>query len=252
MFTRLTFLRSAALAALMGLALSGCGGGPKVPPKSQFTGPYPSDFAVHGIDVSKYQGDIDWVSVRNAGVDFAFIKATEGGNHADEKFWQNWNGAKAAGVPRGAYHFVWWCRPPLEEIAQFERIVPNDPDSLPPVLDVEATPDSKSCKRTLQRDEVLADMRVMLQELERFYGKRPIIYTTVDFYQHVMHPNEFPDYPVWVRSVKHSPPITYPGRRWAFWQYQSDGYVPGVRGKVDRNAFAGTREQWVAWLSAGL
>jgi lysozyme len=203
---------------------------------------------VHGIDVSKYQGDIDWATVRRSGVEFVWIKATEGANHVDSKFQQNWAGAKQAGIARGAYHFVWWCRHPHEEVAWFKANVPNDPDALPPVLDVEATPDSKSCKRTLHREEVLADMRIMLQDMERAYGKRPVIYVTVDFYQHVMHPNEFSDYPVWVRSVKHSPPVTYPGRRWAFWQYQSDGLVPGIRGKVDRNAFAGTRAQWNAWL----
>ena len=246
---RVSLLRPALIASLAALALSACGGGPKMPPKSQFTGPYPSDFAVHGIDVSKYQGDIDWQSVRESGVEFAFIKATEGGNHADEKFAQNWNGARAAGIARGAYHFVWWCRDPREEIAQFKRIVPVERDALPPVLDVEATPESRTCKRTLHREEVLADMRLMLAEMERHYGKRPIIYVTVDFYQHVMHPGEFADYPVWVRSVKHAPPVTYPGRRWAFWQYQSDGYVPGIRGKVDRNAFAGTREQFYAWAT---
>jgi len=219
-----------------------------MPAGSQFTGPYPTDFEVHGIDVSKYQGDIDWATVRRSGVEFVWIKATEGANHVDSKFQQNWAGAKQAGIARGAYHFVWWCRHPHEEIAWFKANVPNDPDALPPVLDVEATPDSKSCKRTLHREEVLADMRIMLQDIERAYGKRPVIYVTVDFYQHVMHPNEFSDYPVWVRSVKHSPPVTYPGRRWAFWQYQSDGLVPGIRGKVDRNAFAGTRAQWNAWL----
>jgi lysozyme len=219
-----------------------------MPAGSQFTGPYPTDFEVHGIDVSKYQGDIDWATVRRSGVEFVWIKATEGANHVDSKFQQNWAGAKQAGIARGAYHFVWWCRHPHEEIEWFKANVPNDPDALPPVLDVEATPDSKSCKRTLHREEVLADMRIMLQDLERAYGKRPVIYVTVDFYQHIMHPNEFSDYPVWVRSVKHSPTVTYPGRRWAFWQYQSDGIVPGIRGKVDRNAFAGTRAQWNAWL----
>jgi lysozyme len=219
-----------------------------MPAGSQFTGPYPTDFEVHGIDVSKYQGDIDWATVRRSGVEFVWIKATEGANHVDSKFQQNWAGAKQAGIARGAYHFVWWCRHPHEEIAWFKANVPNDPDALPPVLDVEATPDSKSCKRTLHREEVLADMRIMLQDMERAYGKRPVIYVTVDFYQHIMHPNEFSDYPVWVRSVKHSPPVTYPGRRWVFWQYQSDGLVPGIRGKVDRNAFAGTRAQWNAWL----
>jgi len=219
-----------------------------MPAGSQFSGPYPTDFEVHGIDVSKYQGDIDWATVRRSGVEFVWIKATEGANHVDSKFQQNWAGAKQAGLARGAYHFVWWCRDPREEIEWFKANVPNDPEALPPVLDVEATPDSKSCKRTLHREDVLADMRIMLQEMERAYGKRPVIYVTVDFYQHIMHPNEFSDYPIWVRSVKHSPPVTYPGRRWAFWQYQSDGLVPGIRGKVDRNAFAGTRAQWNAWL----
>ena len=88
----------------------------------------------------------------------------------------------------------------------------------------------------------------MLIDMERHYGKKPVIYVTVDFYAHIMHPNEFKDYPVWVRSTKYAPHVHYPGRRWTFWQYQSDGRLPGVRGKIDRNAFYGTRAQWDAWL----
>src|SRR5579863_5354418 len=63
--------------------------------------PTAGDFEVHGIDVSKYQGDIDWNAVKASGVKFAWIKATEGGDRVDEKFAQNWEMAKAAGVPRG-------------------------------------------------------------------------------------------------------------------------------------------------------
>ena len=68
-----------------------------------------------------------------------------------------------------------------------------------------------------------------------------------DFYAEMMHPHEFEDYPVWVRSTKFEPSVHYPGRRWAFWQYQSDGQVPGIRGNVDRNAFHGTQQQWAAF-----
>ena len=102
--------------ALMGLAillsLSACGGSPDRthsirPPKSEFTGPYPHDFPIHGIDVSNHQGDIDWQAVRASNVKFAYIKATEGGDHVDQRFAQNWAGAKAAGVKHGAYHFVY-------------------------------------------------------------------------------------------------------------------------------------------------
>lgn len=245
-------LRSLALLLAAALALSGCSSGVDgvraVPHKSQFTGPYPSDFPIHGIDVSKYQGEIDWDSVRRSGVEFAWIKATEGGDHADPSFLTNWNAAKAAGVPRGAYHFVYWCRTPEEEIGWFKKIVPIDPDALPPVLDVEATPTSRTCRRTIQREEAVREMRQMLVDMERHYGKRPVIYVTVDFYQSIMHPDEFSDYPIWVRSTKHSPHIPYPGRRWSFWQYQSDGIVPGIRAKVDRNAFYGSRAQWEAFL----
>src|SRR5271169_5364327 len=108
-----------AIAALV----SGCGGvGPlesdRVFSGNVFSGNYPKpkDYPIHGIDVSKFQGDIDWNAVANSGVKFAWIKATEGGDRADARFQANWEGAKAAGIPHGAYHFVYWCRPPLEEI----------------------------------------------------------------------------------------------------------------------------------------
>ena len=153
--------------------------------------PKPRDYPVHGIDVSKFQGDIDWNAVANSGVKFAWIKATEGGDRADERFQANWTGAKAAGVARGAYHFVYWCRPPLEEMANFEQNAPVEDDALPPVLDVEATPTSKTCHKHLTQEGAIADMKVMLDEMERHYGKRPIIYTTVDFYEAILSDGAF-------------------------------------------------------------
>lgn len=246
------------------LTLAGCGGaiplldhgeGPGARAgagNEHFTRPHPNDFAIHGIDVSKYQGDIDWHALKRSGVKFAWIKATEGGDHLDEKFMENWALARQAGIPRGAYHFVWWCRPHHEEIDWFKRNVPVEDDALPPVLDVEATPTSRTCKRILVRDEVLAEMREMLIDMHRHYGKRPVIYTTVDFYQAILHPNEFTDYPMWVRSTKYAPHIPYPGRRWHFWQYQSDGRLPGVNAKIDRNVFHGSARQWQDFLRGNM
>jgi lysozyme len=209
-----------------------------------------AEFAIHGIDVSKYQGDIDWEQVKDSGVAFAYIKATEGGDRADSKFQYNWAASKAAGVPRGAYHFVYWCRPPHEEIANFVSVVPNEPDALPPVLDVEPTPESRSCKRTLYRDEAVRDMRIMLEAMERHYGKKPVIYSSVDFYQAILQPDALSDYPIWVRSTKYHPKVRYGDRKWTFWQYRSDGRVPGIVGAVDQNAFNGSHEQWRSWLSS--
>jgi lysozyme len=244
-------LRAALLsgAAAIAALLSGCGGGTGPLAVVDYgSHPRPRDYPVHGIDVSKFQGEIDWSKVADSGVKFAWIKASEGGDHADERFQANWEGAKAAGIPHGAYHFVYWCRPPMEEMAFFEQNAPVDPDALPPVLDVEATPTSKTCHRHLTQDGAIADMQVMLNEMERHYGRRPVIYTTVDFYQAILVDGAFSDYPVWVRSTKYHPVVKYGGRAWRFWQYQSDAYIPGIVGKVDRDAFYGTREQWDAFL----
>ncbi len=210
--------------------------------------PSASDFPVHGIDVSKYQGDIDWNAVKASGVRFAWIRATEGGDNADEKFMQNWQGAKAAGIPHGAYHFVYWCRGALEQINWFKTHAPVEEDSLPPVLDVELTPGSKSCPRVLNMEQVHREMREMLNEMERYYGKRPVIYSTVDFHQGILDGDYFTEYPMWVRSTKYYPTVKYKQRRWTFWQYQSDAYIPGIVGKVDRNAFFGTEQQWQSFV----
>ena len=85
--------------------------------------------------------------------------------------------------------------------------------------------------------------------MERHYGKRPIIYTTVDFYEAILSDGAFSNYPIWVRSTKYHPAVKYGSRDWQFWQYQSDGKMPGIDGNVDRDVFYGTREQWQAFLS---
>ena len=210
--------------------------------------PEPADFPVHGIDISRWQGDIDWSSARRGGVSFAFIKATEGGDHIDPRFLDNFNAARRAGVPRSAYHFYYWCRPAIEQVAWFRENVPNDPGALPPVLDVEWNNESRTCRRRPPRAEVVREMRIWLREVERLYGKRPIIYTSVDFHADNLV-GEFDDYPIWVRSVAGYPVRKYEGRRWTLWQYAGDGRVPGVNGDVDRNVFAGSREEWQSWLN---
>jgi GH25 family lysozyme M1 (1,4-beta-N-acetylmuramidase) len=141
---------------------------------------------IHGIDVSRWQGKIDWASVRAAGTQFAFIKATEGGDHLDPRFSENWDGAAQAGVPRGAYHFMYWCRPAHEQAAWFRRNVPNDSNALPPVLDLEWNGHSRTCPMKLPRETALAHVKLMLNEMEAHTGKRPIIYTDITFHRDVL------------------------------------------------------------------
>ena len=203
---------------------------------------------IQGIDISKWQGNVDWASVRAAGTQFAFIKATEGGDHVDERFRTNWDAAARAGVPRGAYHFVFWCRSAREQMDWFKKNVPNDPTALPPVLDVEWNGHSQTCPKKLPKAQALAMVTEMLEEMERYTGKRPIIYTDITFHKDVLE-GELPDYPHWLRSTAAEPEQRFVNRKWMLWQFTSTGRVPGVRGDVDRNAFYGTPSEWASFLA---
>ncbi|QIG49125.1 glycoside hydrolase family 25 protein [Nordella sp. HKS 07] len=198
---------------------------------------------VQGIDVSYYQGDINWQKVSDAGVHFAYIKATEGADRFDPKFLANWRAAKKAGVARGAYHFMYWCSKASQQASWFKSHVPEDDDALPPVLDVEWNSHSKTCPRRIARADAIAKIKVMLAAMEAHTGKRPIIYTDPKFHREVLE-GEFTDYHFWLRSVAAKPETKYPGRNWAFWQFTTTGRVQGVAGPVDRNSFNGTPADW--------
>ena len=213
----------------------------------EWVGRAPWTYAIHGTDVAKYQNEVDWRALRRNGISFAFIKATEGGDRVDERFAQNWRGAKAAGIPRGAYHFYYFCRTAREQAAWFIRNVPRDASALPPVLDMEWNPFSPSCKLRPPPETVQAEMRTFLKIVERHYGKKPIIYTSVDFYEdNELH--EFHGYPWWLRSVAAHPIERYGGRSFLFWQYTGTGVLPGVEGDVDINVFHGSAADWREWL----
>ncbi|NNM72911.1 glycoside hydrolase family 25 protein [Enterovirga aerilata] len=202
---------------------------------------------IQGIDVSRWQGKIDWASVAASGKQFAFIKATEGGDHIDPRFIENWYGAKQAGLARGAYHFMFWCRPAEDQARWFKQNVPNDPDALPPVLDVEWNNHSKTCPQKISKERALAMIRHMLHEMERYTGKRPIIYTDINFHEDILE-GELLDYPHWIRSTAAEPHHRYRDRKWTLWQFTTTGRVPGIKGDVDRNAFYGSEKEWRAFL----
>ena len=208
----------------------------------------PKKYAVHGVDVSRWQGDIDWAKLRTQGANFAYIKATDGGDHVDPMFKTNWRRAKEAGIKHGAYHFFYWCRTAGEQADWFIRNVPRDPDALPPVIDVEYNGES-SCRFKLSAEKAREKMQVFMDKLERHYGKRPVIYTAPDFYKDNLR-GHFRDYPFWLRSVAAHPSKVYPDRRWLFWQYSGSGLSKGVNEKIDLNVFYGSEEQWHNWLQA--
>jgi len=206
----------------------------------------PKDYAVHGVDVSRWQGEIDWKKLRSQGANFAYIKATDGGDHLDPMFRQNWRAAGAAGLRRGAYHFFYWCRTASSQADWFIRNVPKVDDALPPVIDVEWNHQS-SCKKRPSRETVLEKMRVFMDRLEAHYGQRPVIYTAPDFYADNLR-GAFPNHPFWLRSVARHPSKVYPGRKWVFWQYSGSGLSHGVKGRIDLNVFHGSEAEWRRWV----
>jgi lysozyme len=203
---------------------------------------------IQGIDVSSHNGDIDWQAVKAAGIDFAYLKTTEGGDYADTTFFQNWKLAEAAGVHRGAYHFMYWCRAADQQALFFMVNVPNDPDALPPVLDLEWNDDSPSCPGAVSPGKAIPMIKTLLKAMEARTGKRPIIYTDLNFYRDILAAGAFKDYPFWLRSTAATPDRLYPGRSYTYWQFTGTGRVPGIRGDVDRNVFNGTADEWQTWL----
>ncbi len=126
--------------------------------------------------------------------------------------------------------------------------MPREAVKLPPVLDAEWNPASPTCKLRPDPATVRADMKRFMDRLQAYYGKRPIIYTSVDFHRDNFV-GYFKDYQFWLRSVASHPEDKYADRKWAFWQYTSTGVVPGVSGQTDINVFAGTQDNWKSWLA---
>ncbi|WP_417728308.1 GH25 family lysozyme [Roseovarius sp.] len=207
----------------------------------------PATFQVHGIDVARFQNEVDWRRVRLSGIAFAFFKATEGSDLKDAQFDRNWQLAARENIPRGAYHFYYFCMPPEVQAQWFISHVPRRGKSLPPVLDMEWNPFSPTCVTRPPGAEVRRQAQVFLDIVERYYGQRPIIYTTPEFYRETGI-GQIKGVEFWLRSVAQTPEKTYPGKRWSFWQYTGTGVVPGVEGGVDINVFAGSREEWQDWL----
>ena len=192
---------------------------------------------------------IDWPAVLDGGARFVWIKATEGGDYLDPAFRRNWLLARAAGVRRGAYHFVYWCRKAEDQAAWFIANVPADPDALPPVLDVEWNPASRTCPQKIDPDDALTMMTTILAAMEKAYGRKPVIYVPRDFYDDVMS-GELAEYPLWVRNIGEAPETGYDGRNWTIWQRQDDAAVDGITAPVDVDCFNGGEKAWRRWVSS--
>jgi lysozyme len=197
-----------------------------------------------GIDVSNHQGLVDWNFVAQNGVQFAFIKATEGGTYQDLFYQKNMHGARAAGVPAGPYHFFRPKGPVALQVKNFLEVVgKSETGDLPPVLDLEVPNDWGHFKV----DERVEMVREFITEIERALGRNPIIYMSASFSADILDEAEMlKDYPLWVahHTTAPKPWVPKPWTFWTFWQHSDKGTINGINGSVDINWFNGTIKQF--------
>ena len=212
---------------------------------------------VPGIDVSFWNAGIDWPKVRATGQRYVFTKATEGDFYADPTFDDNWRGAKAAGLLRGAYHFF---RSNVDGKKQADKFIDyvksmNDDGELPAVLDLE-THDGQAKAKIISRAKTWLDL------VEEAFGKKPIIYSGQFFLQdHFSEAGGGPplwakDYPLWLAQYPNQyvpgmqPVLPRGWFQWTFWQYSDKGQVNGINARVDLNVFNGTLEELYRFAGA--
>lgn len=187
----------------------------------------------YGIDVSNHQGDIDWARVAGDDIDFAYIKATEGGDWVDARFSTNWSAAGEAGLERGAYHFFTLCRPGKEQADNFLRVV-RDVGELPPALDLEL---AGNCSNRPDYEFVLAEVSAFIGRVESATGQRVLLYIGDDF-ESLYPAQDGLDRLLWHRRWYRRPNVD----GWLIWQVSGMAHVDGIRADVDLNVMRPSSE----------
>jgi lysozyme len=202
---------------------------------------------VKGVDVSTYQGSVNWTSAKAAGIEFAFARISDGTANPDNQFTSNWKGMKAAGVIRGAYQY--W-RASVDPTAQADLVASSLQSAggllagdLPVVMDIE-TADGQSAST------IEANMKTWLAAVEQKTGKKPLIYTSMGTYP--ISATTYDTYTLWVANYGATCPSMPVGwTQWAFWQNSDSGSVSGISGGVDTDVFNGTLAQLQTLAGAG-
>lgn len=190
-----------------------------------------SSYPIQGIDVSAHQGTISWAKLKRQGVDFAYIKATEGGDFRDKRFAENWAGAKRSGIRHGAYHFFTLCRPGADQAANFLGALPSDPSALPAAVDLEFLGNCRN-KARMTPAQFRRELHTFLALVEARTGKPTLLYLTEEFDRAYGVSAAF-HRPLWLRRIFLEP--KFGGRPWLLWQASNFRRLDGISGRVDWN-----------------
>ena len=207
-----------------------------------FNNPALKGYTVKGVDVSSYQGDIDWPLLVSQDIDFAYIKATEGSSYQDPYFDRNWQGASETDIRIGAYHFFSFESGGDTQAQNFINTVEPVDNMLPPVIDVEYYGSFGSVE-TINVDEIRNELRIMVDALTEAYGMKPVIYVSEDSYLTIVQ-GCFEDCGLWYRSVYSGVPGDVD---WTFWQYSNRHRLQGYDGEevfVDMNVYRGNEDEF--------
>ncbi|MBS7333170.1 MAG: glycoside hydrolase family 25 protein [Weeksellaceae bacterium] len=188
-----------------------------------------------GLDVSQYQGEINWSEMNMIydiyPINFVYIRSTMGAINTDNRFDENWEGAKQNDFIRGAYHFY---RPDENSTAQAQNFIQNvelETGDLPPVLDIETMPRTQSMERLVE------GLKNWCTIIEEHYGIQPIIYTSDKYYEDFLR-SHFEGYTIWIANYNFFVEEMKP--HWNFWQFTEKGQIKGTKEKVDINVYNGT------------
>lgn len=199
---------------------------------------------VEGIDVSYWQGTIDWDAVAADGIEFAVIRVSHGLGTYDTQFTRNWSEARRVGVRRGVYqYFDAHDDPAAQARLLLDEMGPLQDGDLPPVLDVE-----QGDNEGIEPAEMVADITTWMEVVEGELGVVPMIYAGAYGWSYLTDDADFTDHPLWTANwVDDCPLVANPWEDWAFWQYSATGSVAGISGDVDRDRFNGDASALDAW-----
>ena len=206
-----------------------------------------SEYDIKGIDVSHWQGEIDWETISEQGVSFVFIKATEGSAFVDEKYAYNSKMARENGLSVGAYHFFSYDSNGKIQADNFINTVKPFEGMLPPVVDLEFYGDK--LKNPSEKEDVDKELKILLDSLEDYYGQKPIIYASEISYNLYLL-NDYTDYEIWISNYI-TKPLMIDKREWTFWQHTDKGRLDGFDGEeefIDVNVFYGSKDEYDNYL----
>lgn len=189
-----------------------------------------SSGGVIGADMSWYQGDADMEKLKEQGISFVYLKATEGTKYTDDSFRKNWERAEEADLPAGAYHFFSYDSSGRTQAQNFIDTVGDLDGRLLPVVDVEYYGDKED--NPPDKDELRQELQEFLDCLEEHYGVKPMIYTRLDLYRGYLM-GAFGDYRKWFCSMNVPLRMVYWGD-WDIWQYTDQGRLEGYSGDQER------------------